>query len=122
MSSNYKILTIFFLVFVSSKVWGQSVQRKVAFPNVVGLTLKEAQIVLQKYKLNIGAIIYNPGSKNIDTLIVYKQNPSTTNEKGDTNYLNKNNLIDVWLINSYSNLDTLKRPKTSVVIQRSSNR
>jgi len=94
----------------------------VAFPNVVGLTLREAKIVLQKNKVDIGAIIYNPGSKNLDTLVVYKQNPPNTNENGDTNYLKKNNLIDLWLVNSSINVDTLKMPKIRVVIRHSSNK
>jgi hypothetical protein len=94
----------------------------VAIPNVVGLTVKEAKIVLQKNKFEIAAIIYDEQSNNVDTLFVYKQNPPSVNEKGDSNFLKKNNnLIDIWVGNLYNSADSLKKPKQRVAFRIKSN-
>jgi len=96
---------------VSKKEDDKPTQKSISVPNIIGMTVEEAERVLRNKRLDIGAIIYGSES-NVDSLkslIIYKQNPSAKNSKNVQNYLRKGQLIDVWAASSKVSEDTLKQ-------------
>ena len=49
-------------------------------PNLIGLTVKNAQTEIKVASLNLGAVIFNEGINDSTTAVVYRQNPKV-NEK-----------------------------------------
>jgi beta-lactam-binding protein with PASTA domain len=120
----YKTLLFFFLTNLAIYLYGNPiVQKKVAVPHLVGMTVAEAKKVLHSKGLDLGAIItlLPNDSENLDEQTVYKQTPSPRNNKGVQNYIVKGKVIDLW-VDKQSTVDTLKKPVqgTSVVIKKNS--
>ncbi len=71
---------------------------------------KDAQKLLKKIGLDLGAIIYTleGGSTNPETWIIYKQNPESKNDTGIQNYLEKGKKVDVWVVGMGPVVDTLE--------------
>lgn len=44
-------------------------------PDLIGLSLLEAKVAIKGYNLNVGMILPDPGVKEDDNAVVYKQNP-----------------------------------------------
>jgi PASTA domain len=96
---------------VSKKEDDKLTQKSISVPNIIGMTVEEAERLLRNKRLDIGAIIYGSES-NVDSLkrlIIYKQNPSAKNSKNVQNYILKGQLIDVWTASSKESGDTLKQ-------------
>jgi beta-lactam-binding protein with PASTA domain len=96
---------------VSKKEDDKLTQKSISVPNIIGMTVEEAERVLRNKRLGIGAIIYGSES-NVDSLkslIIYKQNPSAKNSKDVQNYIRKGQLVDVWTASSKVSGDTLKQ-------------
>ncbi|MEO6252390.1 MAG: PASTA domain-containing protein [Ferruginibacter sp.] len=71
-------------------------------PNLIGMTLNEAKKALHDINLEIGALIYFSDPQDPDSSFVVKQNPPAINEKGDQNYIEKKQVVDLWLVSSGS--------------------
>ena len=115
---NTLLLVSFHLLFANLAAFAQSSNKKISVPNVVGMTLKEAEKRIHAKKWDIGAVvIYDSNAAYSDSSIVIKQNPSAKNAKGTTNLILKQKLIDLWVVNLQNLADTLKKPerKTTVV-------
>ena len=107
------MLAIFFFSFFGLTSFGQSGKNKITLPNLIGMTLREAKKVLVKSNLGIGAIITSGNidlDVEADSLIVYRQNPSSKSNTVSSNYLKKNKLIDIWLTRN-NGLNSLNKPK-----------
>ncbi len=83
---------------------------KIPVPNLQGMKYKDAQKLLKKIGLDLGAIIYTleGGSTNPETWIIYKQNPESKNDTGIQNYLEKGKKVDVWVVGMGPVVDTLE--------------
>lgn len=66
-------------------------------PNLFGLTLAEAKIVLEQNGLYIGALITDPGITDTIASFVYRQNPPRLNEEGQPAFIQSGQLMDLWL-------------------------
>ena len=120
----YKTILFFYLTSLTIYLYGGPVvQKKVAVPDLVGMTVADVKKVLHSKSLNIGAIIpqSETDSESFDKHIVYKQNPSPRNNKGVQNYIRKGQFIDLWVVDKLT-VDTLKKayPKTRVAIRNNS--
>lgn len=81
--------------FVDLYVGSGKAEGTVALPNLIGLTLETAQMVISESRLHIAAILYDETvSDRIDSLNarIWKQSPSPENTQ-----VNINSSIDVWL-------------------------
>mgnify|MGYP000949360086 CR=1 FL=1 len=92
--------------------------KKTQIPNLVGLTYLNTKELLQKRNIAIGGVILS-SENNLDSQIVYRQNPSHLNKKGKPNFAKKNQLIDIWLFKSNTYSDTsAKKNLVRVAIKR----
>ncbi len=73
----------------------------VPIPNLIGLTLREARIVLEAQQLNIGASVPNEGVVDNENAYIYRQQPAQ-NPFGDK-MINIGEPIDVYLQNEEPN-------------------
>lgn len=87
-------------------LWGSSVDlvvgsglvnQQVKVPNLFGLTLAEARIVLEQNGLYAGALIPDPGVKDTIAAFIYRQNPPRLNENREPSYIQSGQLMDLWL-------------------------
>lgn len=99
------------IITVDKKDDNEFSQKSISVPNLIGLTVGEAEQILQDKKLDLGAVIYESkrDSQSLSGLIIYKQNPSAKNSKNAQNYIREGKLIDVWTFNPKEGADTLKR-------------
>lgn len=91
---------LFIIFFNSISTYCQAQQPKILVPNLVGMTLKNAKQLLHKKNLKIAAVITferDLDSKNLDTLIAYKQNPMNVKRNNARNFIKRGATIDVWV-------------------------
>lgn len=72
-----------------------NIQLKV--PNLFGLTLAEAKIVLEQSGLYTGALILDPGVSDTAAAFIYRQNPPRMNEEGHPVFIQSGQWMDLWL-------------------------
>ena len=65
---------------------------EVVVPSLIGLTKSEALFVLKGSSLNIGTIVFDPGGRNQENAVVYRQTP----EPGE-GILKQGEAIDIYL-------------------------
>ena len=66
-------------------------------PDLFGLTLEEAKIVLQTRGLNPGVVTPDPEVVDLASGFVYRQAPERVNEDGSLNRIRGGQTIDLWL-------------------------
>jgi beta-lactam-binding protein with PASTA domain len=66
---------------------------KVLIPNLIGLTLEEAQFVLKGSSLNVGAVMYDESVKDSSLAHVYKQIPPNTSPEN----ISQGEAVDLFL-------------------------
>ena len=69
-------------------------KKMIAVPDLVGLQLEDAKILLGEYGIGIGAIV---GPADSSYFYIYRQYPSTYKKNGTINYIRKGQLVDVWI-------------------------
>ena len=90
--------------------------KNVAVPDLIGMTVKDAEKIMSKKGLEIGAII-TPSeidSTKFDSQIIFKQRPSPRNRKGVQRYILKGQLIDIWAAGQIPISDTLKKTRQTI--------
>lgn len=113
MNLHYKTLSTFLFSLFTLALFGQSGKNKIVVPNLVGMALSEAKKVLSKSNVSIGAVVTSGEidlKKDVDSLIVYRQNPNSKSNSTSLNSFKKNKLIDIWVVKNYS-MDSLNKPK-----------
>lgn len=70
---------------------------QVKVPNLFGLTLAEAKIVLEQNGLYAGALIFDPGIRDSVAAFVYRQNPPRLDENREQSFIQSGQLMDLWL-------------------------
>ena len=114
---NTLLLFSFHLLFANLAAFAQSSNKKISVPNVVGMTLKEAERRIHAQKWDIGAVvIYDSNAEYSDSSIVIKQNPSAKNAKGTQSFYTKEKLVDLWVMNPTVFIDTLKKPERKRIV------
>jgi eukaryotic-like serine/threonine-protein kinase len=71
--------------------------RKIIVPDLLGLTLAEAKIVLEENGLGLAAVIPDPGTKDTLGAFVFKQNPPRVTEENQVMYIQSGQLMDLWV-------------------------
>lgn len=66
-------------------------------PNLIGLTLSEARILLEQYGLGFSAIVPSPGVTDKDNAYIYRQEPNRYAEDGTRLRIRSGQLMDVWI-------------------------
>ena len=81
-------------------------------PNLIGLTLEEAELALSEASLNTGSVEYDGEISDSTKALIYKQDPDTRFNKG----LNLGHFIDLWIID-YEKFerDSLKNNKKELL-------
>jgi beta-lactam-binding protein with PASTA domain len=70
---------------------------QVPVPNLLGLTMEEARIVLEQNGLILGALVADPGISDTATSFVYQQSPATNSEDGQPILIQAGQLMDLWI-------------------------
>jgi eukaryotic-like serine/threonine-protein kinase len=65
-------------------------------PSLVGLTIRDAKLVLEEKGLQLASIILDPGTTDTLNAFVYKQNPPTTTEDNNAVYIRAGQVMDLW--------------------------
>lgn len=71
--------------------------QKILVPDLLGLTLREAQTVLEQTGLGLAAVIAEPGTSDTLGAYVYKQNPPRYTEDSKAVYIQSGQLVDLWI-------------------------
>jgi eukaryotic-like serine/threonine-protein kinase len=77
---------------------------EIVVPNLMGLTIEEAKILMKENRLGFGAMVYDEQMTDSTTAIIWKQSPEEYNEMDEVNKLRLGESIDVWLTNDESKL------------------
>lgn len=86
--------------------WGSSIDlvigsgladQKIMVPELLGLTLQEAQLVLEQHGLGLAAVIADEGTRDTLHAFVYKQNPPRFTEDQKAVYIQSGQLVDLWV-------------------------
>jgi beta-lactam-binding protein with PASTA domain len=70
---------------------------RILVPEVIGLTLLEAKIVLEENGIGIGAVIADPGVSDTLAAFVYRQSPPKRNDHDEPVYIRPGQLMDLWI-------------------------
>jgi eukaryotic-like serine/threonine-protein kinase len=65
-------------------------------PSLVGLTIKDAKLVLEEKGLQLASIMLDPGTTDTLNAFVYKQNPPTNTEDKTPVYIRAGQVMDLW--------------------------
>jgi len=68
----------------------------ISVPNLIGLSLTEARILLEQYGLSVGSIV-PPNFPDRENAFVYRQEPSRRAADGTIQRIRPGQLIDVWI-------------------------
>ncbi|MBC7867142.1 MAG: PASTA domain-containing protein [Gloeobacteraceae cyanobacterium ES-bin-316] len=71
--------------------------QKIMVPDLIGMTLAEAKLVLEQAGLGLAAVITDPGTKDTLGAFVFKQNPPRFTEENQAVYIQSGQLMDVWV-------------------------
>lgn len=67
-------------------------EEEISVPQLIGLQVADARVLLEQYGLNLGAIVRNPNITDIDNAYVYRQEPMP-----GAGRIRAGQLIDVWV-------------------------
>lgn len=107
-------LLIYLLWFLDNSVSAQvltknqkdSSKKMIEVPNIVGLQLRHAKILLFQHGIGIGAIV---GPFDSSNFYVYRQYPSPYKKNGNHNYIQKGQLIDIWVLKNRESIPVQNR-------------
>ena len=71
--------------------------QKIMVPDLLGLTLGEAKLILDQAGLGLAAVISEPGTRDTLAAFVYKQNPPRFTEQNQAVYIQSGQLVDLWV-------------------------
>lgn len=72
-------------------------QERFLVPDLVGLTLAEAKVILEENGIMLAGIVADDGIKDTTAAFVYKQNPPRFTEEKQAVYINSGQVMDVWV-------------------------
>ncbi len=75
---------------------GLSMQELIV-PDLVGMTLGEAKLIIEQNGINLAAIIADGSISDTLSAYVFKQSPNRYNEVSIPNYIKAGQLMDVWI-------------------------
>src|SRR5690242_637795 len=99
-SNTFLLACVFCLLHknVSAQVLTKSqkatLKKMIAVPDVVGLQLEDAKILLDEYGIGIGAIV---GPADSSYFYIYRQYPSAYNKNGTINNIREGQVVDIWI-------------------------
>jgi beta-lactam-binding protein with PASTA domain len=76
-------------------------EEEISVPQLVGLQVADARVLLEQYGLNLGAIVKNPDVLDIDNAYIYRQEPMP-----GAGRIRAGQLIDVWVQTEKPTSDT----------------
>jgi eukaryotic-like serine/threonine-protein kinase len=65
-------------------------------PSLIGLTIKDAKLLLEEKGLQLASIILDAGTTDTANAFIYKQNPPTTTEDKAPIYIRAGQVMDLW--------------------------
>ncbi len=71
--------------------------QKILMPDLLGMTLAQAKLVLDEAGLGLAAVISEAGTKDTLAAFVYKQNPPRFTEQNKGVYIQSGQLVDLWV-------------------------
>lgn len=72
-------------------------QVQIPVPQLVGLTVSEARVLLQSQGIVLASIIGTGNVQDTATAFVYRQNPDTKDYQGNNNYIQPGQTMDIWI-------------------------
>ncbi len=66
-------------------------------PSLLGLTYKDAKVVIESKGLQLASTIVEGGVKDTANAFVFRQNPPKSNEDGSPIYIRAGQVMDVWI-------------------------
>lgn len=98
--------------------WGSSIDlligkgldiEKIPVPNLLGLTLTEARLLLEMNNIELGAIVPDQDVRDTAAAFVYRQEPPPRNADGEQIFIQSGQLMDIWISKEMKTVkDTLK--------------
>lgn len=76
-------------------------EEEISVPQLIGLQVADARVLLEQYGLNLGAIVKNPDVSDIDNSYIYRQEPMP-----GAGRIRAGQLIDVWVQTEKPTSDT----------------
>ncbi|RYF85737.1 MAG: PASTA domain-containing protein [Chitinophagaceae bacterium] len=71
--------------------------QKIMVPDLLGMTLAQAKLVLDEAGLGLAAVIPEAGTRDTLAAFVYKQNPPRFTEQNQAVYIQSGQLVDLWV-------------------------
>lgn len=71
--------------------------QEIIVPDLLGLTLGEAKLILEQNGINLAAVIADGAISDTLGAFVFKQSPNRYNDLSQPNYIKAGQLIDVWI-------------------------
>lgn len=99
--------------------WGSSIdlvigggvqQVQIPVPELVGLTVNEAKVLLQSQGIVLASIIGTENIKDTTIAYVYRQNPDTRDYQGNLIYIQPGQTMDIWIQIEKPVIDSLQPP------------
>lgn len=97
--------------------WGSSIdlvigggvqQVQIPVPQLVGLTVTEAKVLLQSQGIVLASIIGTGNIQDTTSAFVYRQNPDTKDYQGNPIYIQPGQTMDIWIQLDKPVIDTLQ--------------
>lgn len=71
--------------------------QKILVPDLLGMTLGDAKIVLEQNGIGLAAVIADPGVRDTLAAFIYKQNPPSQSVENNAIYIQSGQLMDLWV-------------------------
>lgn len=72
-------------------------QEQIAVPNLLGMTVSEAKVMLEARGIVLASIIGTGNIRDTANAFVYKQNPEIKDFDGNINYIQPGQTMDIWI-------------------------
>lgn len=78
---------------------------EIMVPELVGLSLEEARLLLNESKISLSAIVFDNDVKDTTTAVIWKQSPDIYTGSGELRKIHLGSPLDIWLTNDLSKVE-----------------
>ena len=78
-------------------IGGGLTEQRIMVPNLVGMSLGEAKLILEQNGIGLAAIIADAGITDTLAAFIFKQNPPRFTEENQAVFIQSGQLMDIWI-------------------------
>jgi beta-lactam-binding protein with PASTA domain len=79
---------------------------EIMVPELVGLSLEEARVLLNESKISLSAVVFDKDVSDTSTAIIWRQSPDIYTDKGELRKIHLGAPLDVWLTNDLGKVES----------------